>query len=235
VILKRASILLAVLALAPNLRAAAAPFEEGERLYRYGKAAEAAPLLERAILDPGADQNAWLYLAGCYVKLGRLDEASATLRKGLGRATTSKGLFLVFLGDVYVLQGKNSFAADSFTQALGVDASLSDAYLQRATARMALKDYKGAREDYSRYVELEPGSAKRPSIEALVAKLDAGIAETDRLAAEAEAKKQAEEAARKELIDKMAASLKASADETQSLSAGAGDVQGYGDELKIDE
>jgi tetratricopeptide (TPR) repeat protein len=230
-----ALLLLAFLAIAPAPGAAATPFDEGERLYRYDKAAEALPFLEKAVLDPGVDERVWLYLSGCYIKLNRLEDAAAVLRKGLPRASASKALLCVCLGDVYILQGKNSFAADMFTQAIGADVACSAAYIQRATARMALKDYKGAREDYSRFLELEPQSDKRPSIEALLAKLDSGIAETERQAAATEAKKQAEEAARKELLEKMAASLKASADETQSLSAGAGDVQGYGDELKIDE
>jgi tetratricopeptide (TPR) repeat protein len=228
-------ILLASFSLVQAGRAAASPFEEGERLYRYDKPAEALPLLEKAILEPGTDEKAYLYLSGCYMLLNRLDEAAAALRKGLSRASSNKPLFYVYLGDVFTLQGKNSFAADMFTQAIGADGAYADAFLLRANSRLLLKDYKGAKEDYGRYLELEPGSAQRASIEALMAKLGAGIAEADRTAAAAEAKKQAEEAARKELIEKMAASLKAAADETTSLSAGVGDVQSYEHELKLDE
>jgi len=227
--------LAACLALGLALGATASPFEDGERLFRNNQPAEAIPPLEKAVLESGTDERAWLYLALCYQMQGRLDDAAATLRKGLPRADRLKALFYYDLGNVFVLQGKNSFAADMFTQALGADAALAAAYLPRANARLALKDYKGAKEDYGRYLELEPGSAQRAAIEALMAKLDAGLAEAERQAAAAEAKKQAEEAARKELLDKMAASLKAAADDTTNLSAGAGDVQGYGDELKIDE
>jgi tetratricopeptide (TPR) repeat protein len=225
--------LLACLALAGT--AAAAPFDEGERLYRYDKPAEALPYLERAVLEPGANEAAFIYLAGCYVKLNRLDDAVAALRKGLSRASLSKPQFYLWLGDAYRLQNKNSFAVDMFTQAIAADASYSDPYVLRANARIDLKDYKGAREDYARFLELEPRSDKRPSIEAMLAKLDAGIVVAEEAAAAAEAKKAAEEAARKELLEKMAASLKASADETTSLSAGAGDAQGYEHELKLDE
>jgi tetratricopeptide (TPR) repeat protein len=228
-------VLVACYALVLAGSATALPLEEGERSYRNNKPAEAIPALEKAILEPGADERAWLYLANCYQMMGRLDDAAATLRKGLPHADKLKAFFYFDLGNVFVLQNKNSFAADTFTQAIGVDAAYAAAFLQRANARLLLKDYKNAKEDYGRYLELEPGSAQRASIEALIAKLDAGIAEADRAEAAAEAKKQAEEAARKELMDKMAASLKAAADETTSLSAGAGDVQGYGDELKIDE
>jgi tetratricopeptide (TPR) repeat protein len=222
-------------ALAALGASAAGNFDEGERLFRQDKPAEAAPVLERAILEQGTDERAWLYLALSYQQLGRLDEASATLRKGLGQASRFKALFYFDLGNIFALQGKNAFAADMFTQALGLDAAYAPAFLNRANARLSVKEYGGAREDYRRYLELEPASAQRGTIEELLRRLDAGIAQTENAAAAAVAKKAAEEAARKDLLDRMSASLKASADETTSISAGAGDVQGYGDEIKIDE
>jgi tetratricopeptide (TPR) repeat protein len=213
----------------------ASAFDEGERLFRENKPAQAAPLLEKALLEPGVDERAWLYLALSYQQLGRLDDASATLRKGMGQSSRFKSLFYFDLGNVFVLQNKNSFAVDMFGQAISLDGAFSSAFLNRANARLSIKDYGGARQDYEKYLELEPGSPQRASIEALLARLEAGIAETERQAAAEEARKQAEEAARKEMLDKMTASLKAAADETTSISAGAGDVQGYGDELKLDE
>jgi tetratricopeptide (TPR) repeat protein len=231
-----ALVTLAFSAPAAAASAAGAPaFDEGERLFRENKPAEAAPLLEKAILDPATDERAWLYLALSYQQLGRLDEASAVLRKGLGQASRFKYLFYYDLGNIFALQGKNSFAADMYGQSIGVDSSYAPAFLNRANARLAVKDYGGAREDYGRYLELEPGSAQKGNIQELLKRLDAGIAETERIAAEAEARRQAEETARKELVDRMSASLKAAADETTSISAGAGNVQGYGDDIKLDE
>jgi Tfp pilus assembly protein PilF len=214
---------------------AAGSFDEGEKLFRENKPEAAAAALEKAILEPSVDERAWLYLALSYQQLGKLDQASATLRKGLPQAQRFKSLFYYDLGNVFVLQGKNSFAVDMFGQAIGLDDGYSSAYLNRANARVAVKDYAAARDDYKKYLELEPSSSQRANIEALIAKLDAGIEEVAKQAAAEEAKRQAEEAARKDLLDKMAASLKAAADETTSISAGAGQVQGYGDELKLDE
>jgi tetratricopeptide (TPR) repeat protein len=233
----RAAHFLAVAAFAAlvSVGAAASSFDEGERLFRENKPAEAVPVFEKAILEPGVDERAWLYLALSYQQLGRLDDASSTLRKGLAQATRFKALYYFDLGNIFILQGKNSFAADMLTQAIGLDGAYAPSYLNRANARLAVKDYGGAKEDYKRYLDLEPGNAQRASIEELIRRLEAGIADTERAAAAAEAKKQADDAARKDLLDKMAASLKAAADETTSLSAGAGDVQGYGDELKLDE
>lgn len=235
--MRRAGIIAAAAfaALASVGATAAGSFDEGERLFRDDKPAEAAPVLEKAVLEPGQDERAWLYLALSYQQMGRLDDASAVLRKGVGQSLRFKALFYFDLGNVFVLQGKNSFAADMFTQAIGIDGSLAPAYLNRANAYLAVKDYGGAKADYLRYLELDPASPQRAGIEELIKRLDAGIAETERAAAAAEAKRQADEAARKELLDRMSASLKAAADETTSISAGAGSVQGYGDELKLDE
>lgn len=227
---------IAVLAVLASVGAAAAgSFDEGERLFREDKPSEAAPILEKAILEPGTDERAWLYLSLAYQQLGQLDQAAAVLRKGLGQSVRFKALFYYDLGNIFVLQNKNSFAADMFTQAVEIDGAYAPAYLNRANARLAVKDYSDARVDYRRFLELEPGSAQKGTIEELLKHLDSGIAETERVAAEAEAKRQAAEAAHKELLDSMAASLKAAADETTSISTGAGNVQGYGDEIKIDE
>ena len=214
---------------------AAGSFDEGERLFRENKPAEAAPLLEKSILEPGTDERAWLYLALSYQQLGRLDEAAAVLRKGLGRSDRYKSLFYYDLGNIFALQGKNSFATEMFTQAVAIDGAFASAYLNRANARLAMKEYGDARDDYRRFLELEPGNTQRGNIEEMLRRLDGGIAETDRALAEAEAKRQAAETARKDLLNRMSASLKAAADETTSISAGAGDVQGYGDEIKLDE
>ena len=221
--------------LAVGVSNAAGSFDGGERLFRENKPAEAVPLLEKAILEPKTDERAWLYLGLSYQQLGRLDEAATAFRKGLGQSGRFKSLFYFDLGNIFVLQNKNSFAADMFTQSMEIDGAYAPSYLNRANARLAVKDYGSAREDYGRYLELEPRSPQREMIEKLLKSLDGGIAETQRIAAETEARRLAVETARKELLDRMAASLKAAADETTSISAGVGTVQGYGDEIKLDE
>jgi tetratricopeptide (TPR) repeat protein len=226
--------LLAALAAASGAFAAGA-FDEGERLFRENKPKEAAAALERAAAEPGADERALLYLGLAYQQLGRLDEAAQSFRKGAASALRFKAVFLYDLGNVYLIQGKNAFAAEILGQAIEVDPGLAGAWLNRANARLSTKDYAGARDDYSKYLELAPDSAQRAQIEEVVRRLSAGIDEAKRLAAEEEARKAAAEEARKALLDQVSASLKASADETKSLSSGSGAVQGYGDELKLDE
>jgi tetratricopeptide (TPR) repeat protein len=213
----------------------ALPFDEGERLFRANKPQEAVPLLEQAVGEPAADERAWIYLAVSYQQLGRLDDAASALRRGLGSAQRFKHLFLFDLGNVFTLQGKNAFAADAFGQAIDANSGYAPAYLNRANARLNLKDFQGAQEDYRRYLDLDPSSLQRPAIEELLKRLGGTIAEAERVRADAEAKLQAEAAAKKALLDQVTSSLKAAADETTSLSAGSGAVQGYGDELKIED
>ncbi|HOX33482.1 MAG TPA: tetratricopeptide repeat protein [Spirochaetales bacterium] len=229
-----AACLLAAVAAAQAAFAAGA-FEEGERLFRENKPREAAAALERAAAEPGSDERALLYLGLAYQQLGRLDEAAQAFRRGASSSQRWRPLFLFDLGNVYLIQGKNSFAAEILGQAIEADPGLAGAYLNRGNARLSIKDFPGARDDYARYLELEPGSAQRSSIEELLRRLASGIEESKRAEAEAEARRIAAEEARKALLDQVSASLKAAADETQSLSSGSGAVQGYGDELNLDE
>jgi len=61
------------------------------------------------------------------------------------------------------------------------------------------------------------------------------MAAAQKAAAEAEAQRLAAEEAKKALLDQVGASLKASAEDTTSLSAGSGNVQGYDDSLELDQ
>ncbi len=228
-----AALVLAAVAAAPAL--AAGDFEEGERLFREDRPKDAAPYLERAAAEASPDERALLYLGLAYQQLGRLDEAVLAFRKGAASALRFKALYLYDLGNAYILQGKNSFAAEMLGQAIEIDPGLAEARLNRANARMALRDYPGAREDYARYLELVPGSAQRASIEEILRRLSSGIEAAAKAAAEEEARRIAADEARKALLDQVAASLKAAADETKNLSSGSGAVQGYGDELTLDQ
>jgi colicin import membrane protein len=229
-----AAAVLVTLAAAGGAHAAGA-FDDGERLFREDKPKEAVAYLERAVAEPGADERAWLYLGLSYQQLGRLDEAVQSFRKGSASAVRFRHLFFYDLGNVYILQGKNAFAIEMLGEALVSDPSFANAYLNRANARLSVKDYPGAMDDYARYLELAPGSAQRASIEEVMRRLSAGIEDARRAGAEADARRIAAEEARKALLDQVAASLKAAADETKNLSSGSGAVQGYGDELQLDQ
>jgi tetratricopeptide (TPR) repeat protein len=204
---------------------------EGERLFRENRPAEALPLLEQATREGKGGEAAWLWLAYAYQQTGRLEDAISTLRKGAAKATERPGLFWYNLGNLYSLQGKAAFAKEMYDSAIAAEPSLAGAWLNRANASLLLKDTRQAREDYSRYLVLEPGSSQRERIQALIGLLGEAIGDEERQKAIEEAAKAAADAARKSLLDEVSASLRAAAEETTNLAAGSGQVQGYVDEL----
>jgi len=220
-----------VLSAGPLAADTGGPAAEGERLYRENKPEAALLLLEEAARDPAADQRVWLWLAVAYQQVGRLDEGIVALRKGLAKATADRHLFFFDLGNLYLLQGKAAFAKDMYDSAIAARGDYGPAWLNRANAEMATKDYRAARDDYLRYLDLEPASPQRANIEAVLARMGTALAAEDQQKSQAEAARLAEEAARKALLDQVAASLKAAAEETTNLAAGTGQIQGYGDEL----
>lgn len=215
----------------PALATASPLLGEGERLFRENKPAEAAPRFEQALRDPATDERVWLWLAICYQQLNRPDDAVSTLRKGLAKAVEHRDLFLFDLGNLFLSQGKASFAKDMYDQAIQANPAMEGAFLNRANAAMLLSDYSSARDDYGRYLALDPASPQRASIEALLSLLGKSIAEAEAKKAQEEATRLAAEAAKKQLLDEVSASLKAAAEETTNLAAGSGQVQSYGDEL----
>ena len=78
---------------------------------------------------------------------------------------------------------------------------------------------------------LEPDSSQKDSIQALLGLLGKTVADADQKKAQEEAARIAAETARKNLLDEVSASLKASAEDTTNLAAGSGQVQSYSDEL----
>ncbi len=208
-----------------------ASFAEGERLFRANKLAEAIPQLEQAIRDPGVDEKAYIWLALSYQQVNRPDDAMAILRKGVAKSVVHKDLFWFDLGNLYLAQGKASFAKDMYDSAIAVNSSMAGAFLNRANAGMLLNDYPSARDDYARYLLLDPSSPQKDAIQSLLGVLGKTIADAEQKKAQEEAAKIAAENARKQLLDEVSASLKAAAEDTTNLAAGSGQVQSYTDEL----
>lgn len=232
--MKRAILWALVLLLAARMMAEERSFfPEGERLFREDKPREAAVVLEKAVLEAGVDERAWLYLALCYQQLGRFDDGVAVLRKGLPQAREYRHLFYFDMGNLFLLQGKALFAEEMYGEALKIEGGYAPAYLNRANARLTLKDYKGAQADYSLYLVLDPSSNQRAAIESLLSKLGAALTAEEERAAAAEAQRRAEAAAKQALLDEISSSLKAAAEETTNLSVGTGEVQTYDDELPL--
>jgi len=209
--------------------------EQGTRLFMENKPQEAVPLLELASRETGADERVFIYLGVAYQQLGRWDDSIAILRKGLASSIQYRHVFLFNMANSFFAQGKSTFALEYYDQALAAKPDYAVAYLNRANARFKVGDTAGAVSDYTVYLTLDPGSAQAPVIRSLIDRLQAKAADAAMAAAAAEAARVAQEAARQALLASVAQSLLEGAGDTTSLSAGSGDLQGYEEELSLDE
>jgi tetratricopeptide (TPR) repeat protein len=209
-------------------------FTQGEEFFVRNKPAEALPFLEKAFVEDQAHVEAALYLAMCYEQLGKLDEAIVVYRKILPGGKDKTALIACNLGNVYFKKGSASFAEQFYTQALRADPSYAPAYLNRANARVKTGALKDALPDYERYLNLKPDSPQRPQIEKLAGLIREEFAaeEIRRLMAEEAARAEAER--RQRLMDEVAASLQAQADEAEGVSAGAEELSGYDGEFELE-
>lgn len=208
--------------------------DNGIRLFMDNKPAEAAPVLEQASREAGADEKVFLYLGIAYQQLNRWDDAIAAFRKGLAVSVQYRHMFLFNIANSFFAQGRNSFSLEYYDQAIAAKNDFAPAYLNRANAKMRLGDQPGAAADYSLYLSLEPGSAQAADIRRLLDLLAAKATAAAQAKAQAEAQKLAEEQARQAMLDAVAQSLLQAAESTTNLSAGSGDVQSYDSDTSLD-
>jgi tetratricopeptide (TPR) repeat protein len=209
-------------------------FSRGEELLMQNKPAEAVSFLESAVSEDPANINAWLFLGIVYEQMNRSDDAIATYMRVLPRAGNLSANVANNLGNVYFRSGNHEMAEQYYTQAIGFNAVLSNAYLGRANTRIKAGKLQNAVSDYEQYLTLEPRSAQRANIEQLVSIIKTEAAAEERrkaLAAEEERRLAAE---RQKLLDSVSASLQSVADQSKGLSSGNESVEHYDGAFELD-
>jgi tetratricopeptide (TPR) repeat protein len=209
--------------------------ERGTKLFMENRPQEAVPVLEQAAREAGVDEKVHLYLGVAYQQLSRWDDAIAAFRRGLASAVQYRHLFLFNIANSFFSQGRNTFALESFDQALAARNDYAPAYLNRANARMKAGNHDGAVQDYALFLSLDPGSSQANEIRRLMELLGQKAVAEERRKAEELARKLAEEQARQALLDSVARSLRETAEATTNLSAGSGGVQAYDDDFALDD
>lgn len=120
----------------------------------YSEAINIAHKLQRK--SPG-DEQALMILARTQLKLKRENEALATLKRGMERATPmSRPYFESVMAEVYAAQGKNNEALELWRQALKTQPMLAGALLGAGRALLESGQDKQAVEYLERAVRIKP-------------------------------------------------------------------------------
>jgi tetratricopeptide (TPR) repeat protein len=208
---RRAVVILAVLLAALPAFSASTFLEKGEALFVQNHPREAQPLLESALNDDPSNEKIYLYLGIIYQQLGDLDKAIDILKRGLSVSTSYKDLIYYNMGNDMFARKDYALAEQMYSEALGVNKNLAEGYLNRANARLQLKSYDGAVDDYTIFLQLQPQDPQRPQIEKVIALL--------RQMKDAALKQQQDEIARqKALMNDVMNSLNNAGDDTKNLS-----------------
>jgi tetratricopeptide (TPR) repeat protein len=202
--------------------------QQGEKLFLENRPQEAQPLLEQALNEDPNNERLYLYLGIVYEQLGNLDKSIQVMRRGLPVARGVKDLLYFNLGNDLFRQKEYTLAEQMYSNALQVNGTLDDAYLNRANSRLQLESYAGARADYIEYLRLAPATPQREAIEKLIALLGGMLDEQARL-------KQEELARQKALLNEVLNSLQNASEDTRNLSAGSEDIQEQYDEVDIED
>jgi tetratricopeptide (TPR) repeat protein len=194
----------------PPLNAISA-LEEAEKLLWEDKPELARPLLEDALNSDPKNEKVYNYLGIVYQQLGDNKKAIMLMQRGLDIATDTKPVLYCNIGNNFYTLGEKIFAEENYSKAIALNSYYAEPYLNRANARVELKKYQDAINDYERYLILMPNTLKRPEIEAMIAMLMGAIQDHDRKKAEELAKEKA-------LMDEIMNSLKNASEDTKNLS-----------------
>jgi tetratricopeptide (TPR) repeat protein len=186
--------------------------EQGEKLLLDNKLREAGAVFEQALGQGSTEEKLFLYLGVIYEQLGDPLRAVAVMQTGLLAARQTRPLLCFNIGNNLFRQGDYAGAQSMYTQAISLDPSMADAYLNRANTRLESSQYPEAMADYAIYLRLDPRSPQRPQIERLLAAIKAMLSDQELARAEAAARQKA-------LMDDVLKALRNASSDSKNIGA----------------
>lgn len=204
-------------------------FNKGIQYLKNNIPEKALPIFFAETEKPDGERKAYLYLSVACIQMQKYSDAITWLNKGKNADPTDAYLYSYNLGNAYYMQGAYDLAFAAYQQATAENPYHAASFLNKANTAMQLGKQQDALSGYKTYLQLEPASYQRASIERLI-----GILQGEEEAAQAEVlRKQAEEKARIEreqaLLDKVNEDLTKS-DSATTISAGSEDTIDYTEE-----
>ncbi len=196
---------------------ALSPLQEGEQLFMENNLHAALPLLEEALNADPNNEKIYLYLGIIYEQMGQSDKSISILQRGVELVGSLRHLLYYNIGNNLSRDGNNKLAEEMYTKSIAQRDRFAEPYLNRANARLNLKNYQGALSDYVVYLKLKPSSSQRSQVEKMIALLRAFLEERDKKEKDRLAKEKA-------LMDEVLNALKNASEDAQNLSAGSEEI-----------
>lgn len=173
-------------------------FEKGKDSFLNNNPGEAALYFEKALSEDPQNENAFMYLGLSYIQSGLTDKAVSSFLKGADLNGVQQGRFYLNAGNAYLSRDQFDDAADLYNLVIsGNFAEKSEALLNSANILIKKKELSDAVSLYKDYLVEEPFSMQKDKILQLISliekKIEDEAREAERLAAEAERLRLAEE------------------------------------------
>jgi tetratricopeptide (TPR) repeat protein len=196
-----------------------------DELLLYNKPAEALPLYQAAVEQNPQDPDLYLNLGYVYELLGQPGKAVQLYQKGSTIARIDRDRFLVAMARNLHKMERFSEADEQYSRALEYNPTNYAVYLNRGNTRVRLNEYQKAINDYSAYLSLEREPSQETQVRQMITLLR-GILEQEKAQALADEQRRKEEEARQQaLLDSVLSSLDDVTKDTQSISAGAEQIE----------
>lgn len=150
-------------------------YEKAEEFYTLNQPKEAIPLYEKCIEEPNINPAIYIHLGVAYYQTGDFTRSLACCVKGLSKSNTDHKILAYNAGNSAYALTNFARAEASYTLAIKEDENFAPAYLNRANAQLRQDHLQAAKDNYIKYLELDPQSEQRSEIERLLALLEAEI------------------------------------------------------------
>lgn len=150
-------------------------FETGQELFSMNEPEKAIPFLEKAMEANDVNPAVYIYLGVAYYQTGDYNRSLAVCVQGLARENTDHKILAYNAGNSCYAMGNYLRADASYAIAIREDKDYAPAVLNRANAQLKLDHLEDSKNNYIKYLELDPETEQRERIELLIKLLEQEI------------------------------------------------------------
>ena len=206
-----------------------------DELLCYNKPAEALPLYQAAAEQNPQDPDVYRNLGYVYELIGEQEQAFQAYQKGAAVARMDKDRFYIAMGRNLHKLERYAEAEAQYRKALEYNPAAYGVYLNRGNTRVKLMEYQQAINDYTSYLNLESSPSQEGEIRRMIALLTRILQDEEAMRLAEEARQLEEQNRQKALLDSVLSSLEDVTEDTQSLSAGAENIEEPDVEMELVE